>query len=178
MNSRIDYVGIIKQAVTVPDAVQRYTGQRIYRNRIKCPVHNGADYNMRIYPRSYHCFVCHATGDVIQFVQSVMGLSFQDAMKRLNEDFNLGLPIGTDRNGADAARLSELNKRISERQFAERMEQIDTELNGLRLANLSGLLHTVEQICETERPKSVWSDWRADWCEAMRLRTELRAELI
>ena len=178
MQNRIDYAAIIKQAVPMRDAVERYTGQRIYRNRIKCPVHNGADYNMRVYDRSYYCWVCHASGDVIQFVQSVLGLSFTDAMKRLNEDFNLGLPIGTDRNEANTARLSELNKRISERHYAERMEQIDRDIVGLHIANLSGLLHTVEQICEAERPRYGWSDWRSDWCEAMRVRTELRNELL
>lgn len=173
-----DYAEIIKSSVPMCDAVERYSGQRIYRNRIKCPVHNGADYNMRIYDRSYYCWVCHASGDVIQFVQSVMGLSFQDAMARLNEDFHLGLPIGTERNGTDRARISELNRRIAERNRAEQLAQIDEKLHGLHIANLSGLLHTVEQICELERPKSVWSDWSMVWCEAVRLRTELRNELL
>ena len=173
-----DYAEIIKSTILMPDAVERYTGQRIYRNRIRCPIHHGSDYNMRIYQRSYHCFVCHATGDVIQFVQSVCGVSFQDAMARLNEDFNLGLPIGTERGGTDRARISELNRKIAERNHAEQLEQIDEKLHGLHIANLSGLLHTVEQICEQERPKSVWSDLSMVWCEAMRLRTELRNELL
>ena len=173
-----DYAEIIKSTIPIRDAVERYTGQRIYRNRIRCPIHHGSDYNMRIYPRSYHCFVCHATGDVIQFVQSVLGLSFSDAMKRLNDDFHLGLPIGTERNGTDRARISELNRRIAQRNRAEQLEQIDEKLHGLHIANLSGLLHIVEQICETERPKSVWSEWGAVWCEAMRVRTELRNELL
>ena len=173
-----DYAEIIKSTIPMRDAVERYSGQRIYRNRIRCPIHHGSDYNMRIYDRSYYCWVCHASGDVIQFVQSVLGISFSDAMKRLNDDFHLGLPIGTERNGTDRARISELNRKIAERNRAEHLEQIDREIHGLHIANLSGLLHTVEQICETERPKSVWSEWGAAWCEAMRLRTELRNELL
>lgn len=173
----VDYAGIIKQTVPMPEVAERYTGQRIVRNRIRCPIHHGSDLNMRIYRGSYHCFVCHATGDQIQFVQSVCGLSFQDAMKRLNEDFNLNLPIGEKPPEQSKAFLSELNRRNAARLLAEQMEQIDTELIGLHLANLSGLLNEVEKICMEERPKTPWDEWKPVWCMAMRLRTELMEEV-
>ena len=174
----IDYAEIIKSSVQMRDAVERYTGQRIVLNRICCPIHHGRDRNMRIYQRSFHCFVCHATGDVIQFVMGVLGISFRDAMQRLNEDYKLDLPIGTDRNATNRAKLSELNKRIAERKYREWLEQVDSEIVGLKRANLLGLLHTVEIICETERPKTADEEWNPVWCMAMRVRTELRNELI
>ena len=172
----IDYAAIIKQAVPMQDAVARYTGQQIVLNRIRCPIHHGADRNMRIYNRSYYCWVCHASGDVIQFVQSVLGVSFRDAMMRLNEDFNIGLPLGTD--SVNRTDLSDLNRKVAERELAERMAQTDAELVGLRLANLSGLLYLVELMCDELAPAPWDDDWREDWCEAMKLRTELRDELI
>ena len=173
----VDYANIIKSSLGMAEVAERYTGQRIVRNRIKCPMHNGADRNMRIYPKSYYCWVCHAAGDQIQFVQSVCGLSFQDAMKRLNEDFGLHLPIGEKLPEQSKAQLSELNRRNAARILAEQMEQIDTELIGLHLANLSGLLNEVEKICAEKRPKTPWDEWREDWCEAMKLRTELMEEV-
>ena len=173
----IDYAGIIKSTVPMPEVAERYTGQRIVRNRIRCPIHHGSDLNMRIYRNSYHCFVCHATGDVIQFVQSVLGLSFQDAMKRLNEDFNLDLPIGEKPPERCKAFLSELNRRNAARLLAERMEQIDEFMDGTHKANLAGLLQTVERICRTERPKTPWDEWNPVWCMAMRLRTELNEQI-
>lgn len=172
----IDYAAIIKQAVPMQDAVARYTGQQIVLNRIRCPIHHGADRNMRIYNRSYYCWVCHASGDVIQFVQSVLGVSFRDAMMRLNEDFNIGLPLGTD--SANRTDLSDLNRKVARREFEERMTQIDKELVGLRLANLSGLLYLIERMCDELAPAPWDDEWREDWCEAMKLRTELRDELI
>ena len=174
---RIDYAEIIKSSIPMQEVVERYTGQRPIRNRIRCPIHHGSDLNMRIYRCSYHCFVCHATGDVIQFVQSVLGLSFQDAMKRLNEDFRLDLPIGTERNGPNRAALSELNRRIAERKYWEWLEQVDSEIVGLKRANLLGLLHTIEVICETERPKTADEEWNPVWCMAMMVRTELMEEV-
>ena len=173
----VDYAGIIKSSVSMPEVVERYTGQRIVRNRIRCPMHNGADRNMRIYRNSYHCFVCHATGDVIQFVQSVLGLSFQDAMKRLNEDFGLHLPVGEKPEERDRTRLAELNRRNAARMFQERIAQIDADIDGMHQANLAGMLNTVERICRTERPKTPWDEWGPDWCMAMRLRTELNEQI-
>ena len=174
---RIDYAEIIKSSIPMQEVVERYTGQRIVRNRIRCPMHNGADRNMRIYPKSYYCWVCHAAGDQIQFVQSVCGLSFQDAMRRLNEDFKLGLPVGERPEERDRARLTELNRRNAARLLAERMAQIDADIDGMHQANLAGMLNTVERICVEERPRTPWDEWRDDWCMAMRLRTELMEEV-
>ena len=173
-----DYAAIIKQAVPMRDAVERYTGQQIVLNRICCPIHHGKDRNMRIYGRSYYCWVCHASGDVIQFVQAVCGVSFRDAMKRLNEDFKLDLPIGAERNATNRAKLSELNRRIAERKYREWLAQVDSEIDGLKRANLLGLLHTIEVICETERPKTADEEWNPVWCMAMRVRTELSGTIL
>ncbi len=173
----IDYADIIKSRVTMQDVVDRYTGQRIVRNRICCPVHNGTDRNMRIYPHTYHCFVCHATGDVIQFVQSVLGVSFWDAMQRINSDFGLGLPIGAERSDLNRADLERINRDIARRQFAERMAQIDTDLKGIHDANMAGILHEVEIICHDKAPRTETEEWQTDWCEAMRIRTEINGEV-
>ena len=173
----VDYAGIIKQSISMPEVVERYTGQRIVRNRIRCPIHHGSDLNMRIYRNSYHCFVCHATGDVIQFVQSVLGLSFQDAMKRLNEDFRLNIPIGEKLPEQSKAFLSELNRRNAARLLRERMAQIDEAIDGTHKANMAGLLHLVELICADEAPAPWDDEWKPAWCMAMRLRTELMEEV-
>ena len=62
-------------------------------NRIPCPIHNGADYNLSFTDNVYHCFVCGSGGDTISFVQHIFGLDFMDAVEKLNADFNLQLPI-------------------------------------------------------------------------------------
>ena len=172
-----DYAAIIKQAVPMRDAVERYTGQQIVLNRICCPIHHGKDRNMRIYGRSYYCWVCHASGDVIQFVQAVCGVSFRDAMKRLNEDFKLDLPIGTERNATNRAKLCELNRRIAERSRQDLLDTIDADLLNLHQANLYGILHNVELIYRELSPKSMDDEWRDDWCEAARLRTMLNEQI-
>ena len=173
----VDYAEIIKSTVPMPEVAERYTGQRIVRNRIRCPMHNGTDRNLRIYPKSYYCWVCHAAGDQIQFVQTVLGLSFQDAMQRINADFGLGLPIGAEPSDAERHRLAELNRKIAEHRRLEDARLSDAEARERMTACWVGLLHQVEIICEQRRPKTPWDEWADDWCEAMRVRTELLEEV-
>lgn len=172
-----DYADIIKRLVPVRDAVERYTSERIVLNRIRCPIHHGQDRNMRIYPKSYYCWVCHAHGDVIQFVMSVYGLSFQDAVKKLNVDYDLHLPIGQEQTESDRKRIVELNRKIAEQRRLEDARQSDAEARQRLQAAWVGLLHQVEIICEQQRPKTPWDEWRDDWCEAMRLRTLLNEQI-
>lgn len=173
----VDYAEIIKSSVPMPDVVERYTGQRPIRNRIRCPIHHGSDLNMRIYDKSYYCWVCHAAGDQIQFVQSVLSLSFQDAMRRINDDFVLGLPIGQEQTEADRKRIADLNRKIAERRRLEDARLSDAEARERMTAGWVGLLHQVEIICEQRRPKTPWDEWADDWCEAMRVRTELNEQI-
>lgn len=173
----VDYAEIIKRIVPMQDAAERYSGEPIRFNRMRCPIHHGQDRNMRIYPKSYYCWVCHAHGDVIQFVMSVLGLSFQDAMQRINDDFGLGLPIRQEQTELDRKRLAELNRKIAEHRRLEDARQSDAEARQRLQAAWVGLLHQVEIICEQHRPKTPWDEWRDDWCEAMRLRTLLNEQI-
>lgn len=176
--NRIDYADIIKSRVSIPDVVERYTGQKIDHNRICCPVHHGTDKNMRIYKNTYHCFVCHATGDVIQFVRAVTGDSFQEAMQRLNQDFALNLPLdGAKRSDLDKNGLAKIAQEIAERNWQNTLKDADETINGMHQANLAGLVQSVEIICKSDAPKRQEDVWSDHWCEAMRLRTLLYGEI-
>ena len=83
----------IKNRIKMPELLQFY-GFDIKRGRMKCPFHNGEDYNCGIKQDYIHCFVCGESADVISFVIKYCGLSFKEAITKLNNDFYLGLPIG------------------------------------------------------------------------------------
>lgn len=172
-----DYTEIIKRLVPMQDVAERYTGEPIRFNRMRCPIHHGKDRNLRIYPKSYYCWVCHAHGDVIQFVMGVCGLSFQDAVKKLNADYDLHLPIGQEQTEADRKRLAELNRKIEEHRRLEDARLSDAEARERMTAGWVGLLHQVEIICRENAPKTPWDEWADDWCEAMRVRTLLNEQI-
>lgn len=67
-------------------------GIKVKHNMCSCSFgHTDKNPSMKIYEKSFYCFSCNKTGDLIQFVQYYYNISFKDAMKKINEDFNLHL---------------------------------------------------------------------------------------
>lgn len=75
-------VDAIKQAVNMLDLVEQY-GVTVRKNMCCCPFHGEKHPSMKIYEDSYYCFACGAHGDVINWVQSMDGLNFPQAVEKL-----------------------------------------------------------------------------------------------
>lgn len=90
-----DIGNAIHDTVSMEDVLNVYAPHVPRRHhRCPCPIHNGKDYNFSYTQNGYKCFVCGASGDVISFVKEVCELATRsDAMKRINSDLNLRLPI-------------------------------------------------------------------------------------
>ena len=94
MNEFTDYAETIKRTVTMQQAIALYAPNHAPRiNRIPCPIHNGDNYNLHYSDKLYYCHVCHDGGDVIKFVRHIFQLDFMGAIRKLNSDFALGLPL-------------------------------------------------------------------------------------
>lgn len=120
-----DIAAEIRGAVTMEDVLRAYSPSTPTRNhRCPCPIHNGKDPNFSYTRNGYKCFVCGASGDVIRFVQTMCGLSRADAMKRINADFRLNLPISCTINAIQSADLA-LKRAERERREAEHTAWVD-----------------------------------------------------
>ena len=108
-----DIAQAIHETVTMDEVVRAYVPSATPRHhRIPCPFHNGKDYNLSYTPHGYRCFVCGASGDVVGFVKDACELATRsDAMKRINQDFHLNLPIGAN---MDVHISAEMQKRRAE----------------------------------------------------------------
>ena len=94
MNELFQYADTIKSRVTMQQAIALYAPNSAPRqNRIPCPIHNGDNYNLHYSDKLYHCFVCGEGGDVISFVRHIFKLDFNGAIRKLNADFALNLPL-------------------------------------------------------------------------------------
>lgn len=115
-----DIAQAIHDTVTMDEVIKFYMpGVNPRMHRIPCPIHNGKDYNFSFSRNGYKCFVCGASGDVISFVKETQGCATRaDAMRKINEDFNLHLPI-------DGECQINFREKIDERR-AER-EKLDAE---------------------------------------------------
>ncbi len=86
-----NYVPKIKEALTMRDVLSRYGFEADRANFICCPFHKEKTPSLRVYAKDFHCFGCHAHGDVITFVQKLFGLTFPETLKKINNDFSLNL---------------------------------------------------------------------------------------
>ena len=171
----VNYAEIVKSKVSVPSVVSRYLPSvKPLHNRIPCPIHNGTDRNLLLHQDHFYCFVCGEGGDVIRLVRHIFQCSFTDALKRLNTDYCLDLPLGT--KPSDAERIK-LKRSYAERLKREQEEADKAERLYRNYLDRLELLRSVEMICEHEAPQTPWDEWQPDWCTAMKLRTELREEI-
>ena len=115
-----DIAQAIHDAVTMEDVLAMYSPSTpIRHHRCPCPLHNGKDYNFSFTDHGYKCFVCGASGDVIAFVKEVCELATRaDAMKRINADFGLSLPIDCTLSDIQSATLA-LRRAEAEKKKAE-----------------------------------------------------------
>jgi DNA primase len=87
----------IKSKVDIVDVISRYVSlQKVGNNyRALCPFHTETTPSFYVNPsfKTYHCFGCGASGDVIKFVQEIEGVSFVEALKRLAKEANIKIEL-------------------------------------------------------------------------------------
>lgn len=113
-----DVARAIREAVTVEEALSVYAPQYRPRNhRCPCPIHHGEDYNFSFNDHGFRCFVCGASGDVIDLVKAVCELATRgDAMKRINQDMRLNLPlVGEAATAQQSKEMRERKERAEKR---------------------------------------------------------------
>ena len=89
-----DMVSIIGEYVKLEKKGNDYKGL--------CPFHNDSNPSLSVSPRKncYTCFSCHATGNVITFVQNIEHISFTEAIKKVAAKSNIKLDIKVNPNEA------------------------------------------------------------------------------
>ena len=79
----------VKNSVTVKQAAERYGYKDNRSDMICCPFHDDRHPSMKLNKGYFYCFGCGATGDVIDFVARLFGLSSYEAAKKLAHDFGI-----------------------------------------------------------------------------------------
>ena len=120
----IDCVEAIKSSVSMRDVAARYGLPINSMSKTKCPFHNDSRPSMHVYggKRGYYCFVCNKGGDVIDFVQNFFNLSFRDAIKKLNDDFKLNLPVDS---ALDEKERIEAEKMVIQRKAEQKRKEME-----------------------------------------------------
>ena len=85
----MDIFTTVKATVTVRQAAEHY-GLQVNRNGMcSCPFHEDRHPSMKLNERYFYCFGCGATGDVIDLVARLFGLSSFETAQKLAQDFGI-----------------------------------------------------------------------------------------
>lgn len=109
---------VIKESLDLRD-VFRFYGISVAQNGFcSCPFHNERTPSCKVDKMRYHCFGCGENGDIFDFMKKFFALDFLSSIHKINDDFNLNLPLEGRRITAEQQRYAlklkaeqEINKR-------------------------------------------------------------------
>ena len=100
--------------------------------------------------RGWHCFGCHKGGSVIDMCMLWYGITFRQAVVRLDADFSLGLPL-TQKQTAHTARLA--REQARKREEAQRAAQNALEAAETAFWQSFDRYLTIARLIDKYRPK-------------------------
>ncbi|HUI80512.1 MAG TPA: DNA primase [Bryobacteraceae bacterium] len=115
-----------------------------------CPFHSEKTPSFSVHAarQFYHCFGCHAHGDVLQFVMEIEGVSFYEALKSLAERYGLPMPKRSqyaDEDSRKRAALLEMHE-IAQENFRANLRSSAGEGARAYLAKRGVASETIEQF--------------------------------
>lgn len=85
---------IMNSELDILDVFNRYIGGTFDRKGFcRCPFHGEKTPSFKLFRnnKSFYCFGCGAGGNIINLVSKALNIGYVEAMKRLDEDYSLGL---------------------------------------------------------------------------------------
>lgn len=154
----------IRTNVSVRDVCSMYGIEVNRAGFTRCFIHGEKTASLKVYDgdRGWYCFGCHRGGDVISFVMFYFGIDFIDAVRKINQDFGLGLPIDKPLQPdaeKEAKRIAyqrrvaqDKRKKLLERLRAERDKALEryVAMDGLSDAARSDGLQAAQTLSDIE----------------------------
>lgn len=156
-----------REAVSARDAAERY-GLPVGRGgRALCPYHDDHHPSMSFRDGRFRCWSCGESGDCVDLTAKLLGLDAPGALRRLNEDFSLGLPIGAapDAEALASAKKAGALRELEGKYDAWREETLLLLCKAIREGNLA--LRTGREPTEAEALALRWRDALEYWCELL-----------
>lgn len=150
----------LKELVGIQECLEFY-GVKIGKNRFAyCPFHNEKHPSLYIYPKDnmFVCFSCGTRGDVVQFVQTYFGITFKEALNKIDKDFSLNLNKKTYKNEPEVEKtiknvqncLKEEKRKLYD-EYCERLRVLNKVLLIVEKTDIASALKLKEEISSIER---------------------------
>lgn len=134
-----DFFTECRERVSSEDAARLYGFAPNRAGYICCPFHGEKTPSLKLYAgdRGWYCYGCHDGGDVIDFTSKLFGLGRLDAVRKLNDDFSLGLPLDHRQTREERVEAEQRRHEAEvRRQFEDwREETLDKLCAALRVGN-------------------------------------------
>jgi DNA primase len=88
-----DVFSEVRANVDMTDLARKYGYIPSRSGFICCPFHREKTASLKLYRDHFKCFGCGAGGSVIDFTARLFNLDALDAVRRINDDFHLSLPL-------------------------------------------------------------------------------------
>lgn len=95
MNDLRIFIPQIKASVSVRQFLE-HNGVKVNRHGFcVCPLHGDRDASLKVYggERGWTCYGCHKGGDVLNLAKEMYGVGLYDAIRRIDGEFGLNLPL-------------------------------------------------------------------------------------
>lgn len=170
MNEMTEYAQRVKEVVSVRNLLE-LNGIQVNRHGFAiCPLHGDRDASLKVYggSRGWVCYGCHKGGDVINLAMELYGMSFADAVRRLNDEFSVGIDFGKKLTTAERFQIAGRAARAKfDRQRAEEKERATERAYLDAFSKWLDLDHKVQEMAEKlDRKES----FPPEFCVALRER--------
>lgn len=149
-----------KLALTM-DAVARAYGFTPNRaGFICCPFHAEKSASLKLYERSFYCFGCGAGGSVIDFAAMLFQVDALGAVKRLNDDFRLGLDLDRppDPDDQRVRKRGEEARQLFEEWREQTLNRLDACIRVANLADFNKLTNAAALALRWRESMEHWAD--------------------
>lgn len=155
----------ILSRVTPDMVIERYTGQRSRHRKYICPFHNDHDPSLSIKGTYWRCWSCNEHGNVIDFTIKYFKVGYAEALRKLNDDFSLGIEFeGAPVRDPYQRIWTKVEKEVRERRmkdYEELSQELKCGINALTatyrvLLNYNAPDHVLDEcVKDIERLQSI-----------------------
>lgn len=166
----MNYAEEITSRINMEDVFAEYGFTANRAGFITCPFHSEKTASLKMYANKqrFKCFGCGEGGSVIDFVMKMENLPFRGAVIKINDAFNLGLPLKTKLTYREKA---EAKKRAKKRELIREIKNGYFESK----SNLYDCLEDSYKFTEVIINKS--EPWNDTFAKAVRVKALINYEL-
>lgn len=124
MNNFTLYANEISRAVEIKDAFNYYGYEVNHHGYAACPFHNEKTASLKVYKDHFYCYGCGTSGDVTALVMKLFDIGFIDAIRKINTDFSLNLPVEQEKLSlSEQIKLAQKSRKLEEAKQEEQQRR-------------------------------------------------------